>query len=373
VDVAEARRRAWIIGALATLALAGCEAPAPITAVPPSAPGDEEFSDPQLAQLLAPVALYPDELLAQVLMASTYPLEVVQAQRWVARDGNAALRGEALAQALDAQPWDVSVKSLVPFPDVLNLMADRLEWTQALGDAVLARPEAVLSSVQTLRRRAQASGSLTSTPQQTVSTGQSIIIEPAQPDVVYVPVYDPSYVYGAWPYPAYPPYYWGGALATGLAFAAGVAIVAGFWGWARPGWGGGDINIDVNRTRNVNIDRDRLQSGRWQHRPEHRGGVAYRGDAVRSRYQGSRPARTPSDSARGRAGAGTGDSSAPGFSGVGRGSETRTAASRGMASRAAPASPGASGLGGAPRGSYGGGRSAGGFGGGARGGRGGRR
>ncbi len=363
-----ASRRVFFLGCVATLALIGCEAPQPVTSVPPSEDG---FSDPQLAQLLAPVALYPDPLLAQVLMASTYPLEIVQAQRWLANGGNASLRGDSLAQALDAQPWDPSVKSLVPFPDVLNRMADELEWTQALGDAVLAQPDAVLAAVQTLRQRAQASGALSSTAQQTVSGGQAIVIEPAQPDVVYVPVYDPNYVYGGWPYPTYPPYYWGGALAAGLAFTAGVAIVAGFWGWARPGWGGGDINIDADRIRNVNIDRDRIQGGRWQHRPEHRGGVAYRNDAVRNRYQGSRPARPATDAARGRVpSSGAAPGTSPAFEGVDRGGDIRSAGSRGEASRATPARRPSSGFGGAQGGGFGGPRTGGGFrGGGGRGGR----
>jgi len=281
-----------LLGGVAGLALAGCQAPSPVAAVPPSPPSEQGGSDPQLEQLLAPVALYPDPLLAQVLMASTYPLEVVQAQRWLERGGNAGLRGETLAQVLDAEPWDASVKSLVPFPDVLNMMAEQLEWTQQLGDAVLERPEAVLASVQTLRRRAQAAGMLKSTPQQTVNTSGTVVaIESAQPDVVYVPVYDTRVVYGAWPYPAYPPYYYplGGAVVAGLAFATAVAVVGGYWGWARPGWGGGDIDIDVDRTRNVNIDRGGAPGGRWQHRVEHRQGVPYRSDAVRSRFQGDRP------------------------------------------------------------------------------------
>ena len=361
-------RRFWMLGCLGTFALAACEVPQPVTTAPT---GEGSISNPQLAQLLSPVALYPDALLAQVLMAATYPLEVVQAQRWLAQDSNASLRAESLAQALDAQPWDASVKSLVPFPDVLNRMAEQLEWTQALGDAVLAQPDAVLATVQTLRQRAQGNGTLTSTTQQTVSGGQVIVIEPAQPDVVYVPVYDPNYVYGTWPYPAYPPYYWGGALAAGLAFTAGVAIVAGFWGWARPGWGGGDINIDVDRIRNINVDRDRIQGGRWQHRPEHRGGVAYRGDAVRNRYQGSRPARPASDAARGRGPpGGAAPRPAPGFDGVGRGADVRSAGTRGAASRAAPTTRPGGGYGGARPGGFGGAGMGGGFrGGGGRGGR----
>ena len=224
-----------LLGSVAALALSGCQtAPQPV-AVPPAPPGtplgatpgpDDSLPNAQLEQLLAPIALYPDELLAQMLMAATYPLEIVQAQRWLARDGNASLRGEALSQALDAQPWDASVKSLVPFPDVLNKMADNLDWTQQLGDAVLSQQQETLAAIQSLRQRARDAGTLSSSQQQTVSTsGQAIVIQPAQPEIVYVPVYDPGYVYGAWPYPAYPPYayyypYAGYGVAAGIGFLA---------------------------------------------------------------------------------------------------------------------------------------------------------
>lgn len=283
------------------------------------APGSERLSQAQLEQLLAPIALYPDQLLTQMLMAATYPLEIVQAKRW--RDRNAALTGAALEQALGGQPWDASVKSLVPFPDVLTLMNDQLEWTQQVGDALLAQQQDVFNAIQVLRGRAQASGALQSGPQQSVTVTQNvtpppvagaaaptvppaqqiITIAPAQPDTVYVPAYDPNVVYGSWPYPQSPPYYYpppvgwglGSALLTGMAFAGGAAIVGGLWGWGSANWGGGDINIDADRVnninRNVNRDRTNIGSGnRWQHNPTHRQGVAYRGDEVRNRYQGDR-------------------------------------------------------------------------------------
>ena len=213
--------------------------PAPATPVPAAAasPAQDLLKAEQLDQLLAPIALYPDNLLAQTLMASTYPLEVVEASRWA--DENKNLKGDQLKTAVDGQTWDESVKSLVATPSVLSMMSTKLSWTQKLGDAVLAQQPDVMDSVQRLRARAQASKKLETTKEQKVSVKteqnkQVIVIEPAQPDTVYVPYYNPSVVYGAWPYAAYPPYYFppapgyyaGAALATGLAFGAGVALGA---------------------------------------------------------------------------------------------------------------------------------------------------
>jgi hypothetical protein len=289
---------------------------APAAAAPQAiaTPGDEDrLSQPQLEQLLAPIALYPDELLMQVLISATYPLEVVQASRWLGQGQNAALRGDALVQALAAQPWDPSVKSLVPFPDVLTLMNDQLDWTQQVGDAVLGQQDDVLNAVQVLRGRAQANGSLQSGPQQTVNVtqnvtvapaagavvappAQTIIIAPTNPEQVFVPAYNPSVVYGSWPYAAYPPAYYpppagwgvGNAILTGMAFAGGVAVVSSLWGWARPGWGRGDVDIDVNRYNNINVNRTQITGDRWQHDAAHRGGVAYRNDQVRDRVGAGR-------------------------------------------------------------------------------------
>ncbi len=279
-----------------------------------SQPAEARLSQAQLEQMLAPIALYPDDLLAQMLMAATYPMEIVQAARWLARDDNAKLQGDALASALAAQPWDPSVKSLVPFPDVLKQMNEQLEWTQALGDAVLAQQEDVFNAVQVLRGRAQAAGKLESGPQQVVNVSQNvtvaapapgapppvvapppqiITIAPAQPDRVYVPVYDPGVVFGPWPWPSYPPVFYppppawglGNALLTGMAFAGGAAIVGSLWGWARPGWGRGNIDIDVNRVNNINVNRNQITSNRWQHDVTHRHGVAYANQDVRNRFQ----------------------------------------------------------------------------------------
>src|SRR5512139_379 len=176
--------------------------PAPIFAQ--QAPA-KVFKQEELDQLLAPIALYPDDLLAQILMASTYPLEVVQADRWVKQ--NKSLKGDALKAALEKQTWDTSVKSLVPFPDVLAMMSDKLDWTQKLGDAFLEQEKDVMDTVQKLRRKANEAGNLKSSNELAVKKeADIIIIEPANPQVIYVPSYNPTVVYGAWPYPAYPPY-----------------------------------------------------------------------------------------------------------------------------------------------------------------------
>ncbi len=305
------------VAGLALQRAAAQGAPPPAAAAPArvaTTPGQERLSQAQLEQLLAPIALHPDTLLTQMLMAATYPLEIVQAKRWLGREQNAALRGTALEQALQSQPWDASVKSLVPFPDVLAVMNDELEWTQQVGDAVLAQQQDVLSAIQVLRGRAQANGALQSGPQQTVTVTQNvaaapaatsaaavapppqiITIAPAQPETVYVPAYNPQVVYGAWPYPQNPPPYYpppvgwgvGSALVTGMAFAGGVAIANNLWGWSSPNWGGGDINVNASRVNNINRNTN-VTGGSWQHDSTHRQGVAYRGDDVRNRYQGDR-------------------------------------------------------------------------------------
>ncbi len=249
----------------------------------------QPFNAEQLDALVASIALYPDDLLAQLLMASTFPLEVVAAARWVEDPAHKPLSGDALVKALEAEPWDPSVKSLVPFPVVLATMNSNLNWLQQLGYAFATQQADVFAAVQRLRRLAEANDKLQSSPQQVVSkqevmveppAGSSqpatqqevIVIQPAQSDTVYVPSYDPAVVYGSsWPYPSYPPYYtapppgyyFGTALATGLAFAAGAAVVGGLWGWASPGWGGGYANVNVNRYNNINVNRSQITSNRW--------------------------------------------------------------------------------------------------------------
>jgi hypothetical protein len=245
--------------------------------------GATEFNVEQLDALLAPIALYPDELLTQTLMASTYPLQVIAASRWLEEDNNKNLKGDALAKALESEDWDPSVKSLVPFPQVIAMMNDNLEWTQQLGYAMATQEAAVFDSIQRLRRQAQKAGSLKTTEQQRVMVQEdNVVIEPADPQTVYVPVYNPTEVYGAWPYPTYPPVYFppppayfppGYVLGAGLAFAAGAAIVGGLWGWARPAWNTGSVNINAARYNSINVNRSQIRSATW--RPP-AGGVAGR-------------------------------------------------------------------------------------------------
>jgi hypothetical protein len=285
------RFRRWVVlgFAAAVMADAYAQDQAPLTVHAP--PGGPVLAQPlpqdQLDALLAPIALYPDQLLAQVLMAATYPLEVVQAARWVQQ--NPSVQGGALDQALQDKNWDPSVLSLAAFPQVLAMMNDKLEWTQQLGDAFLANQAQVMDTVQTLRAKAQQAGNLRSTPQQTVvQEQQTIYIEPAQPQVVYVPVYDPVVVYGPWWVPAYRPWYWypppifgypPSRPEAGIVWGAGWAITADNWGWATPSWRRGESSIHVTITNDNHYlnrpeYRDRWRDGRWDHVPDHRKGVA---------------------------------------------------------------------------------------------------
>jgi hypothetical protein len=279
---------------LAVPQLASAQTPPP--SQPASAPSQQLLTAGQLDALVAPIALYPDALLSEILMASTYPLEVVEADRWA--NANKTLQGDALKAAIDQQNWDDSIKSLAATPDVLDMMSNKLDWTQQLGDAVLAQQPDVMDAIQRLRVKAQANNKLQSTSQQTVttqSTGgrQYIYIAPTDPDEIYVPYYDPSVVYGDWPYPDYPPYYWPppayigvGILATGLVFGTGYAL--GRWASGGNRWGGGfnwgGRNINVNRSVNVN----NINAGNnWTHNPAHRGNVGYNNPGVAAKFGGN--------------------------------------------------------------------------------------
>jgi len=235
----------------------------------------------QLQQLAAPIALYPDSLVAQILAASTFPEQVVEADRWV--QAHPDLKGDALAQAVDQQPWDPSVKALAAFPSVLGNMDKNLSWTSPLGDAYYNQQQDVMDAVQVMRQRAQEAGNLTSTPQQTVTTQDStIIIEPAEPDIVYVPAYDPWLVYGgpivAWPgwYP-YPGIWYGGPyLSFGVGF--GIGFYGGYgWGWHH--WGS-----DWHH-RSVTYDHDRYHS---RSNTFYNRNNFYRGGGERGRVNGER-------------------------------------------------------------------------------------
>jgi hypothetical protein len=262
--------------------------------------GNQTIKPEEIEQLIAPIALYPDSLLSQIFMASTYPLEVVEASRWVRQ--NQSLKGDALAEALEKQDWDPSVRSLVNFPDVLSKMSDKLDWTQKLGDAFLSQQKEVMDAVQRLRAKAEAAGNLKTTEQQKVIVEEKVIkIEPASPQVVYVPTYNPTVVYGAWPYPAYPPYPWyppGYAFgASMLAFGTGVALGAA-WGyaWGGANWRGGNVDVDINRNTNINrnINREQYKQNfqargqregdSFQHDPSHRKGVGYRDNNTAQKF-----------------------------------------------------------------------------------------
>jgi hypothetical protein len=351
----------------------------------------KQFKQEELDQMLAAIALYPDALLSQILMASTYPLEVVQADRWTKQ--NKDLKGDALTAGLEKQPWDPSVKSLVNFPQTLSMMSEKLEWTQSLGDAFLAQQKDVMDAVQRLRKKAQEAGNLKSTKEQTViveKETQTIIIEPADPKVIYVPAYNPTVVYGVWVYPAYPPYpvYVYPPAYTAAAFTVGVA-----WGyaWGHCDWHGGDVDVDIDRNTNINnnIDRDKYKNdlknkgqigeggrGKWQHDPSHRKGVSYRDQATQQKFNRGGSAQTVQsrDAYRGRAeqgrqdlsrgsGAGVSDRSSLDRGGrdsavgsMDRGSTTKMQSDRGSSSRQSMSSSrGSSGSGSPGGGSRGGG------------------
>lgn len=227
-------------------------------------------SQAQLEALVAPIALYPDPLVSQILMASTYPLEVSEATNWLRSNGN--LKGDALNNALKQQNWDASVKSLVSFPPVLEMMGSQLSWTQNLGNAVLARQSDTMSAIQALRAKAKKTGALQSNSQQTVTSqgsgsSETIVIQPANPQVVYVPSYNPTVAYGAWPYPAYPlvAYYPPGYVAGTalLSFGVGMAVGAALWDgchWGG-GYGGGSLTVNNNNFNNFNRNTNSNWSG----------------------------------------------------------------------------------------------------------------
>ncbi len=302
----------------------------------------QPFKPEELEQIVAPLALYPDPLVAQVLMASTYPLEVIQAARFAKSNPN--LKDAALDDQLKKQNWDDSVKSLVSFPQILDMMNDQVEWMQKLGDAFLGQQPETMHAIQRLRAKAQAAGNLKSNEQQTVIVEQAegepipapppgqpptppqqqtiIRIEPAKPQIIYVPTYNPTIVYGVWPYPAYPPYYYyppvypGGYFATTAAISFGVGFAVGAAMWGGCNWRRGNVNVNVNVynnfTRNVNrgdranrIKTDRGgvgDRGTWRHSPENRRGAQYRDSATQQRFNRSDSAQAASREAfRGRA------------------------------------------------------------------------
>lgn len=254
-----------------------------------------KFKKEELAQMLAPIALYPDSLLADALMAATYPVELVEAERWTRKNKN--LKGDELDRALQEKAWDASVKSLCHFPEVLYAMSDKLDQTTKLGDAFLSRQDDVMDTVQELRRKAQEQGNLKTTKEQKVVVEEDVIkIEPANPEVIYVPIYDPIYVYGPWWYPAYPPYYWyyppGVVIAGGYTyFGLGIFVGIGISSWCWFDWHHHHVYIDRHHARPFHrFDRPDIGRHIWKHAPVHRKGVAYRDRAISERF-GARPLR----------------------------------------------------------------------------------
>src|SRR5215467_8224495 len=295
-----------------------------LSTIPESSEQASQIQPDQLDSLVAPIALYPDPLLAQTLAASTYPLEIIQLQQWLAR--NPGLKDKALADAVAKQPWDPSIQALAGLPDLVKRLADDIQWTTDLGNAFLAQQSDVMDAVQRMRKKAQDKGNLKSGEQQKVETKvieskSTIIIEQADPQVIYVPSYDPVVVWGAPLYPYPPIYYPTGYYAAGLAISFGFGVMmgafwSGGWGWGC-GWSNNNININNNNNfnRNSNIGsgnrpsqlpnrggdrggiggRDRGSSGggggrgdaSWKHNPQHRGGAPYRDRGTADRFGGT--------------------------------------------------------------------------------------
>jgi hypothetical protein len=273
------------------------EGKAPATSQPESA---KKIPPDQLDSLVAPIALYPDPLMAQVLAASTYPLEIVQLQQWLEKHKD--LKDKALADAVKRENWEPSVQAMAALPDVVKLLTDNVKWCAELGDAFLAQQSDVMEAVQRMRAKAKDSGKLKSNEQMKVETKvieskQVVVIEQANPQVVYVPSYNPTVVWGA-PVYAYPPVYYppAGYYAAGMAISFGVGVAmgamwSGGWGWGA-GWGGNNditVNRNNNFNRNSSYNRSTTGSGNrtWQHNPQHRGGAPYGDRATANKYSGS--------------------------------------------------------------------------------------
>jgi len=274
------------------------------TQPPPLPPPGQTLSPDQLDDLVAPVALYPDPLLSQLLVASTYPLEVVQAYQWLQR--NPGLQGPSLTQAAQQQNWDASVQALVMFPDVLKRLNDDVTWTTNLGNAFLAQQQDVMDAVQRMRAKAQQAGKLASTPQEDVVTGNEngqpeIQIEPTNPDVIYVPVYDPVWIWGPAVWYPYPLWFWPprSVIYGGLGFGFGLGINVGFffgagwhgwggWGW-HPGWRDHTVVVNNSFIHQYNFNTARIGNvhgtSTWAHDPAHRQGVPYTRPELNQQYR----------------------------------------------------------------------------------------
>jgi hypothetical protein len=258
----------------------------------PPAPVQRVFTQQELDQMLAPIALYPDSLLSQILMASTYPIEIVQAARWSKAHPN--LTGDQAVQAVEQNNWDPSVKSLVAFPQILAMLDDKLDWMERLGDAFLSQQQQVMDTVQDLRQKALAAGNLKSNELVRVEPqGQTIVVEQANPQVVYVPYYNPTVIYGPWWWPDYPPVYWGPwpgyyerpGFGTGFWWGVGITLGVGFFFGAFD-WPHRHVTV-VNVSNYYYRPRPHIVNGppgHWQHDPGHRRGVPYRDPVLRQQF-----------------------------------------------------------------------------------------
>lgn len=279
---------------------------------------DETFGEAELDQMMAPIALYPDSLLAQILMATTYPADVTEAVQW-SKD-NPDQEGDAAVEAVQDKSWDPSVMSLTAFPQVLTMMGEQPDWVQNVGDAFLADSEGVMDTVQKLRLKAKEEGNLETTEQQTVtveepsstetvegssSTETVIIIEPADPQIVYVPAYNPTIIYGVWWWPRYTPWYYrpyGYPVARGIAFGVGIGISRALWGGCRWGRGRGSVNINVNRYNNINRNKinSNNRNSNWNHNSNNRRGVPYKDQNTRNKFDNNRSGASNRQDYRGR-------------------------------------------------------------------------
>jgi hypothetical protein len=259
-----------------------------------------KIANDQLDSLVAPIALYPDPLLSQVLVASTYPLEVIQLQQWLGQHKD--LKGDALVAAVQKEDWDPSIQAMAALPDAVKQLAENIKWTTDLGNAFLAQQSDVMDAVQRMRMKAKNAGNLKSTEQQkvetqTVESKTVVVIQQTNPQVVYVPSYNPVVVYGppVYPYPpiVYPPpsYYAGAAIAFGVGIAIGAAYHGG-WGY-NCGWGNNNVNINVNNNYVNNYNKNNVNNANrsggstWQHNPQHRGGAPYSNKTTANKYGGT--------------------------------------------------------------------------------------
>jgi hypothetical protein len=255
---------------LLCLALAG---PAAHGQNPPAGPAAPIYTPQQLDQLLAPIALYPDQLLMQVLIAATYPQQIVDAGAWLQDPNNTKLGGDALVAALQPLDWDPSVKSLIAFPQIIATLNQHIDWTEALGIAFANQQADTMAQIQALRQQASAAGMLKTTTQLAVTTeGSDIIIAPGNAEMIYVPVYNPATVYGNWQYADYPPVYlppppgfYNGTLGAGIGFSVGFGVVAPLWGFDRPDWRSHQINVDPKGYAGLSVNHQPPPAKTWQH------------------------------------------------------------------------------------------------------------